>query len=500
MSSVASAYDRLHKRFHEIAILRSCSSLLEWDQETGMPPGGADWRATQLAWLSGRRHELITAPETADLLAEVEAGAGELAGVRATNVRGWRRILDREAKLPPSLVEEFARTTSLAQPAWAEARKTSDFRLFRPHLERIIHLCRERADAWGWKACRYDALLEEYEPGATTAELSQLMARLAPELSALGADAVERSARVSRDALAGHYPAAAQYVFNRQVAAAIGFDFTRGRIDTTTHPFCTSPGPGDVRLTTRYDESDFTVSLFGVLHEAGHGLYEQGLNAEEWGQPAGDSVSLGIHESQSRLWENHIGGSLAFWERWLAVAAQHFLDSGLGSITPAVAAAAAARVEPGFIRVEADEVTYDAHIVLRFELEQALISGDLSVDDLPGAWNERFAALLHLTVPDDARGCLQDIHWSAGLFGYFPTYTLGNLNAAQLMHAARQAMPDLDASLAAGEYAPLLGWLRENIHSRGQELLPGELIRQATGEPLQPRYFLDYLRCKFVEG
>ena len=491
-----SPYDSLHERFRQVALLRSTAAVLGWDQETYMPASGVAWRADQLAWLSGRGHEMSTAPEVGDWLAAAEAEMPAEDSVQATNLRGWQRSYDRATKLPVALVEEFTRTTSIAQNAWAEARKRSDFAAFQPHLEKLVDLTRRKADAWGWDACRYDALLDEYEPGARSADLAAVFAELEPQISALIGPAVEKAARWPKNLLEGHYPVAAQQAFNREVAEALGFDFAAGRIDTTTHPFCTGLGPGDTRLTTRYDEGDFTSSLYGVLHEAGHGMYDQGLNKAEWGQPAGEAVSLGIHESQSRLWENHIGGSVAFWEHWLPLAAHHFPH--LAKLTPEQVAGAAAQVQPSFIRVEADEVTYDLHIMLRFRLERALIEGDLAVADIPAAWNETFERLLGLKVPDDARGCLQDVHWSFGLFGYFATYTLGNLNAAQLMHRARAVVPGLDASLAAGDYAPLLTWLRENVHAHGQRFLPQDLMRHATGEPTRGECFLAHLRRKFV--
>lgn len=495
--SPTSAYDRLRQRFREIALLNSAAGVLHWDQETYLPSQGVPWRAEQLAYLSGQAHRLATAPEVGDWLAEAEASVPEDAAYpQRTNLRGWRRDYDRAVKLPPRLVEELSRATSLAQSAWAEARQKSDFALFLPHLDALVSLIRDKAAALSSGGCLYDALLDEYEPGAKGDELATLFRELGPQVSALIEPALARAARVPADTLAGHYPIDAQKAFNREVAEAIGFDFSRGRIDTTAHPFCTGLGPADTRLTTRYDESDFTSSLYGVLHEAGHGLYEQGLNADEWGLPAGASVSLGIHESQSRLWENHVGGSLEFWEKWLPRAAHYFPH--LASKRPEEVAATAARVQRSFIRVEADEVTYDLHIILRFEIERALIRGELKTADVPGVWKERFRALLGLEVPDDARGCLQDVHWSCGLFGYFATYTLGNLNAAQLMYHARQE-PDVAHALAAGEYAPLLTWLRTRIHSHGQRWLPQELMRQATGESTQNTYFLAHLRRKFVD-
>jgi carboxypeptidase Taq len=483
----------------EATLLRSAADALGWDQETNLPDDGVAWRGEQLAYLNGQRHRLTTCPEVGEWLATCEAaGAGSFpeSSIEETNLRGWRRAYDRATKLSVSLVEELTRTTSLAQSVWAKARQVSDFAMFQPHLGKLVVLTREKADAWGWQTCRYDALLDEYEMGARAADIATLFAELAPQISALVGPATEHARRFPHRLLSGSYPTAAQMAFNREVAEAIGFDFAAGRIDTSTHPFCSGLGPSDTRLTTRYDEKDFTTSLYGVLHEAGHGMYDQGLNKAEWGQPAGDAVSLGIHESQSRLWENHVGGSHLFWNTWLPRAAGHFPH--LAALEPAQVAGASAQVEPSFIRVEADEVTYDLHIILRFELERAMIEGDLAVADVPGAWNEKFERLLGLRVPDDRRGCLQDVHWSFGLFGYFATYTLGNLNAAQLMRAARLQVPEIEDSLAVGDYTELLGWLRKSIHVHGQRYEPQELMRHATGEPTQAPYFLDYLRKKFL--
>ncbi len=490
------AYQSLHRRFREVSLIRSTSSTLGWDQETYLPEKAGDWRADQLAWLSGQQHRLATSTDVGGWIAECEAQGFAADSAEGVNLRGWRRDYDLATKLPAEFVEELSRTTAQATHVWAEARKRSDFAHYQPMLEKLVRMVQEKADRLGWQACRYDALLDEYEPGAKTADLVELFAMLGPAQSALVGPATEVSARQPENLLAGGYPIAAQMAFNREVAEAFGFDFTAGRIDTTTHPFCTDLGPRDTRLTTRYDTADFLSSLYGVLHEAGHGLYSQGLNKAEWGYPAGDACSLGIHESQSRLWENHIGGSEVFWNHWLPRACHHFPH--LAKFTPAQVAAAARRVSPSFIRVEADEVTYDLHIILRFEIERRIVNGDLAVADIPAAWNEKFRELLGLTVPDNASGCLQDIHWSFAGFGYFATYTLGNLNASQLMRAARRQHPALDTELASGSYGTLLSFLRENIHAHGRRFTAPELMRQATGETTQAAYHLEYLRGKFL--
>jgi len=327
-------------------------------------------------------------------------------------------------------------------------------------------------------------------------QLRILFAELRPAIGSVLGAAVERSAAIPKDLLQGNYPIPAQQALNREVAAAIGFNFDAGRIDITTHPFCTTLGPADCRLTTRYNEQNFTQSFYGILHEAGHGLYEQGLRPEHYGTPLGSAASLGVHESQSRLWENHVGRSPAFWEYWHPVVCRHFPE--LKRLSPAQAAAAVNRVSLSFIRVEADQVTYDLHIILRFELELKLIEGQLAVADVPACWNEEFEKMLGLKVAKDSDGCLQDIHWSLGTLGYFPTYTLGNLNAAQLMRRAALDIPALSAELARGEYESLLGWLREKVHRHGQRHKPQQLMELATGEPTRSSYHVEYLRTKFA--
>lgn len=490
------SYAQLLARARECALLGSANAALQWDQETGMPPAALDWRAEQLGYLSGRAHRLWTAPEVGAWLGECEAGDPFAEGTaEAVNVRRWRRDYERAARLPTEFVEESEKTKAHAHEAWIAARRASEFPVFRPWLEQVLDLARRQADYLGYEASPYDALLEEYEPGARAADLLPVFDALRPELSALLGPAVEKSARVPADLLAGDYPEAAQAAFNREVAAAIGFDFKAGRIDVSAHPFCTRLGPSDHRLTTRYDRGNFLVSFYGVLHETGHALYEQGLDPAAFGTPAGSAASLGIHESQSRLWENLVGRAPEFWEHWLPRAAHHFPH--LARLTPEQMTAAANRVAPSFIRVEADQLTYDLHVILRFQLEKRLLEGELQAADVPAAWNEAFARSLGLTVPDDAHGCLQDVHWSLGLLGYFPTYTLGNLNAAQLFARARAERPAIPGELAAGRYDTLLGWLRERVHAPGQRWDGPALMASATGQPTAAADYVGYLRGKF---
>lgn len=492
-----SAYDNLLARARELALIQSASALLQWDQETFMPDQATAWRAEQLAHLVGLAHRLWTSPEVGAWIASCEDAGVDGGSVAAVNVREWRRNYDRATRLPADLVEDCARTEAQAHQAWVEARAAGDFSRFAPLLERLVDQARRKADLWGYPASRYDALLDAYEPGATAEQVDRLLEELAPSLAALAAEGV--AAQEARPAPAlppGPYPVQAQQALNREVAAALGFDFSAGRIDTAAHPFCTGLGPRDCRLTTRYDENDFTSSLFGVMHEAGHGLYDQGLPEEHFGTPRGEAVSLGIHESQSRLWENHVGRSRTFWEHWFPRACRHFPQLRVSSAESLWRHAN--RIQRSFIRVEADEVTYDLHIILRFRVERRLIEGSLSVAEVPAFWNEQFQLLLGLEVPDHARGCLQDIHWSMGGFGYFPTYTLGNLNAAQLMAAARKDLPSLDQDLGHGIYQPLLDWLRRHIHQPGMTHRAADLIHRVTGHAPKPEAHLRHLHNKVL--
>ena len=489
------SYDQVCALAREVSLINSSASVLSWDQETYMPDRGLGHRAHQLAYLTGKAHELATGKKFRTTLEKAEKEKRAFDSKEAANLREWRKELERAVRIPKNLVEEESEATSHGKAAWVEARKKSDYALFAPHLEKLLGIARKKAELWGYEGEPYDALLAGYEKGASTREIDKLFSGLKPELTQIARAAVESSKGVSPTALRGKYPIEKQQLLNREIAESLGFDFEVGRIDTTAHPFCTTLGAGDVRLTTRYDERDFTSSLFGVLHEAGHGMYEQGLLQEDFGLPSGTAVSLGIHESQSRLWENHVGRSRPFWEKWLPRAAEIFphlkkvtLDEFLRSIWKA---------EFSFIRVEADEATYDLHILLRFGLERRLVDGSLKVKDVPQAWNDGFEELFGMRPPDDARGCLQDIHWSMGGLGYFATYTLGNLNAAQLFAAAKKQRKIGD-SLARADYAPLLKWLRENVHAKGSLIMPRELIRSATGRETQPKWHLAHLRERFL--
>jgi carboxypeptidase Taq len=489
------AYETLCQLAREITLLGSSASVLGWDQETYLPAKGIAYRAQQIALLETRAHSLATGTRFRKLLDAAEKETFKKQSPQAANLREWRHQLERASRIPSALVSRFSEACSLAKQAWTEARKRSDFALFAPHLETLVDLSRRKIDLFGYTDEPYDALLESYERGARTRAIAKLFEALAPDISKLAQKAVLRSSLEKSHLPRGHYPIADQQTLNREIAHSLGFDLEAGRVDTTTHPFCTTLGPNDVRLTTRYDEADFTSSLLGVLHEAGHGMYEQGLPTADFGLPSGTAVSLGIHESQSRLWENHVGKSPAFWNRWFPRAQELFKP--LRKTPQETFLKALHRAEFSFIRVEADEATYDLHIFLRFELERQLLRGALAVKDVPEAWNASFGQLFGMTPPDDARGCLQDIHWSMGGFGYFATYTLGNLNAAQLFQTAMQDR-SIASAIQKAEYGPLLRWLRSQIHARGSTLLPGALMKSATGRDTESGPYLAHLRKRFL--
>jgi carboxypeptidase Taq len=492
------AYQELLRRSKESTLLGSCAHLLGWDERTYMPRLGSAHRADQIALLARMTHEMVTAPEIGQLLGEIERSdvIRDKDGPAAANVREIRRIYDRAVKIPKELVEEIARVSTRAQQIWQEAREKNDFPGFRPWLEKIVALKQREAQAIGYREAAYDALLDEYEPGATTAEITRIFSALRKELVPLIQSIIATGRQPRRDILEREYPTQQQESFSRAAAAAVGFDFEAGRLDVTAHPFCSGIGPGDCRITTRYHPNHFNDAFFGTLHEAGHGIYDQGLDSEHYGTPLGSPISLGIHESQSRLWENQVGRSRAFWEHFYSQARQRF-SSALADVSLDDFVFAVNDVRPSFIRVEADEATYNLHIILRFEMEQALINGELRGADVPAAWNEKFKQFFDLNPPTDKLGCLQDIHWSMGGLGYFPTYTLGNLYAAQFMESARHDLGDLDNDFRKGEFGRLKKWLNEKIHRGGQRYRAGDLCRRVTGKPLSHHPFLAYLRNKY---
>ena len=493
----STAYSELIRHLKEARLLESVGSVLGWDERTYMPAKGSAHRAEQMALMARMTHEQLAAPRIGEWLAELERSdlVKDPESDSAVNIRETRRMYDRAVKIPKELVEELARVTTRAQMIWQEARKANDFPAFEPWLDKIIRLKKQEADAIGYKDSPYDALLDEYEPGATAAEITQVFAELRKDLVPLVSAIAASGKQAPKEILDRDFPVDKQAEFGKEAAARIGFDFHAGRLDVTTHPFCSGVGPGDCRLTTRYNPRHFTDGFFGILHEAGHGIYDQGLDPDHFGTPRGMAISLGIHESQSRLWENQVGRSRAFWDYFLPKAKRAF--PSLADVKHDDFVFAINDVRPSFIRVEADEATYNLHIILRFEMEQDLVKGNLKVADVPDAWNQKFNKALGLTPPTAALGCLQDIHWSMGGLGYFPTYTLGNLYAAQFMEQARRDLGDLDADFRKGEFSRLKGWLGDNIHRQGQRYHAGDLCRRITGKPLSHKPLLAYLRGKY---
>ena len=461
-----------------------------------MPRNGVRHRAEQRALLAGLVHDRGTDPRYEVLLSALDGSAlvSDPESPSAATVREIRRAFDRECRLPRKLVEEWARVTAMSQQAWAEARRRDDYPSFAPWLERIFALAREKSDAIGHDGERYDALLDDFEPGMTTDRLKVLFADLSPRIAPLLASL--RGAPAPPNLLTREFPVGRQKLFAESTAATLGFGPDGGRLDVSQHPFCSMIGPGDVRIALRYHPRDFGQGFFALLHELGHALYDQGLDPAHYGTPMGDAASLGMHESQSRMWENHVGRSEGFWQHFYPILRTDFLEP-LHDVTLEEFRAATNHVAPGPIRVNADEVTYDLHIAIRFELELALLSGDLRAGELPGAWNELYERHLGIRPASDREGCLQDIHWSEGLIGYFPTYTLGNIYAAQLFAAAEKQVGPLEESFARGEFLPLREWLGEHVHQHGRRWPVATLVERATGKAPDASYLVESLARRY---
>ncbi len=483
----------------EAAVLHSAADALEWDERTGMPVAAGDYRAQQVSTLRAAVHRLKIDKEYGEqlqILAD-QLGSQDPHGDVAATVRLLLRDWTHDCKLPTELVERVAGATVRGQQSWDNARRKDDYSLFRNVLVEIVDLKQEVGQrlAEGTERTTYEALLDEYEPDASERGIQEVFEAVRGPLVDLIGRIRDADRRPDLDILKREYAIDAQRGFGQGVAGRIGFDFQRGRLDETSHPFCTTLGPHDCRILTRYDTHWLPGGLFGTLHEAGHGLYEQGLRTDWFGLPPGSYVSLGIHESQSRLWENQVGRSRPFWE-WLYPEAQRTFSQSLADVTLDDFYFAVNSVQPSLIRVEADEATYNLHILIRFELERRLIDGSLSADDLPAAWNDRYQSDLGIRPPSDAHGVLQDVHWSAGLFGYFPTYTLGNLASAQLFDAAETQLGDLGDLFRRGDFQPLRDWLRENVHHHGRCYSGNELVQRATGASLSAESLLRYLKDK----
>jgi carboxypeptidase Taq len=494
----------LQAHFRPIAHLNSAASLLSWDQETYMPSGGGEARAEQIATLHGLVHERLTGDETAALLNRwLDLSTGRpLIGPRDTVssalLRETWRDYSKAKELPNEFVRRLSRTCSLAQQVWVQAKTQNDFRKFLPHLQEIISFKKEEAAYRGATSNPYDALLDLYEPGATTAQLTQLFDRLKAALLPLLSRILESPVQPPEIAVQQGYDTDRQLALGRTVLAAMGYDFDRGRLDVSAHPFTTSFHPTDVRVTTRLSQHNFTGSLFSCIHEGGHGLYDQGLPSLYYGTPLGEAISLGIHESQSRLWENCVGRSRPFWQHFFPVLQKSFPLETKGLSLDGLYAALN-RVQPSYIRVEADELTYNLHILMRFELERDMINNGVPAEALPELWRDKMRTYFGIVPPTDREGVLQDVHWSIGAIGYFPTYTLGNLYAAQFFAQARRDLPDMLERIARGDLVCLKQWLGQKIHQWGRMYTAEELVRQVTGAPLTLTYFIKYLEEKYAD-
>jgi carboxypeptidase Taq len=487
----------LLERWSEFQDLSRALSVLEWDQETQLPAGGAAARANHIATLASVAHEKLVSREFRSALKKAEK-LPRLTAKEQAMTREARREHRRAAKIPSDLVHAVAIAESRGLAAWRKTYRTNRWSGFVKPLTELVRLKRRVADAVGYRDVPYDALLDVYEPGATVKELDPLLGELREATAALLRKIGRSKRRPDRRILRRHYPQAEQLAFGRKVVEAIGFELDKGRIDLSTHPFCTGFDPGDVRLTTRVFEKHLPACLFGLIHEAGHGLYEQGLDPKLTRTPIGNPISLGVHESQSRLWENLVGRGRPFWRHFLPRLKRVF-PRQLEGVKLDDFHFAINEVMPSFIRVEADEVTYNLHIVLRYEIEKDLVNGRIRPRDLPALWNAQMKKLFGISPRRDSEGVLQDIHWGMGLFGYFPTYSLGNLYSAQIYRKAQKDLPELEGKIAKGDLVPLRDWLRKKIHRWGRMYPAADLIRRATGAKPSPRPFVEYVNAKYGE-
>jgi carboxypeptidase Taq len=482
----------LLKRAH---LLGTVNGILGWDEQVNLPPDSADLRAEQLALMAELQHGAASDPRVGELLEMLESRREGLSGDQRVVLRCARRDYDRVVKLPPEFVREKARHSSEAFHAWARCRAAADFPSYIPYLEKHLQLAKQEAGYLGFAAAPYDYMVDRNDPGMTAAVIDRLFGELKVGLVPLVREIVSSPVKAQSGIFRG-FPVGAQRAFLHLVTERLGFNYRRGRIDVSLHPFCEGSG-ADIRMTTRFDENNPLNSLFSAIHESGHGMYEQGLRLEHQGTPLSQAVGMGVHESQSRLWENQVARSRGFWQ-YFEPRMRDAFPAQLGAISTNELYLAVNAVEPTLIRVDADEVTYNLHIILRFELEKRLFAGTLAVADLPAAWTELADELLGLTPPNDREGVLQDVHWSGGMFGYFPSYCLGNMMASQLWYKAQGDLPGLDDDFARGDFSRLLGWLRRNIHEQGRRHDTQELVKVVTGEPLTPTHLLRYLRERYL--
>ena len=492
--------EKFKKELLEISYLGSAVAVLHWDQEVNMPPKGNELRAKIIANLVGELHNKFTSNsfEKSLLILKKKFDAGKLNDEDSCIIREVWREFSREKKLPLKFVKDLAETTSRAQMIWAEAREKNDFNIFLPELKKIVELKRKEAKLVGYKNSPYNALLDTYEPYMNVEEIEMIFSELKDFLIPFLQKIKKSKVKINGNILKGNFPIEKQIKFNEFIAGKLGFDFEAGRLDKSTHPFTIGMHPEDVRITTRYNKKDLLHSVASTIHESGHALYDQGLPIEGFGTPLVDSISLGIHESQSRMWENILGKSEIFWQYFYPKLQKEFPDH-FGKIKFEDFYQAINIVKPSLIRTEADEVTYNLHIILRFEIEKDLIEGSIAVEDLPKIWNDKFKEYFGISVPSDSMGVLQDVHWSGGMIGYFPTYTLGNLYSAQFFEVAKRDILNLEKEVKKGQFGHLLEWLRKNIHIHGKLFSAEELVEKVTGEKLSSKHFIDYLEKKYSE-
>lgn len=490
-------FEKLKKILWQVSDLENAARLLGWDQQTYMPPGGEGARGNQMGTLKSLAHQKYTSDEVGRLLEELESYEDELDpdSVEARFIQVTRREYDKKTRVPPEYYDEFSRVTTRAHSAWEEARESDDFAQFQPHLSKIVNMRKKYAEYFAPYDHVYDPLLDDYEPGMKTETVRGIFSKLRP-LQVELIQHIQETEQVEDDFLHQHFDEKVQLDFGEEVVTEFGYDWKRGRQDKATHPFTTHFGVGDVRITTRVNPQFLNTALFGTLHEAGHAIYQQGISPDLDRTPLGMGASLAIHESQSRLYENLVGRSYPFWRHFYPRLQEAF-PTQLGHVDLDTFYKGINKVEPSLIRVEADEATYNLHIMLRLELEIALMEGTLQGPDLPEAWNARMEEYLGLSPPTDREGVLQDIHWSSGLMGYFPTYSLGNLISVQLWDAMEEDIPDLEDQISQGMFSNLLAWLREKIHRHGKKYQPQELVQRATGSGIDPEPYLKYLKDKF---
>jgi carboxypeptidase Taq len=493
---VDAAFQELKRRLAEVYDVGKALGVLAWDQRTQMPPGGAPARAEQLGTLSRIAHELFVSEEIGRLLEELRSYEGSLDydSDEASLIRMTRRDYEKASRVPADLSAEMSRAAALAQHVWEQARRDSDYESFRPHLEKNLELRRRYVACFEPAAEDYDVLLDDYEPGMTTAEVRATFDTLKAGLVPLIEEIREREPAVDDSFLHGDFPVERQHEFEREVLSAFGFTSENWRMDETVHPFASNSSPDDIRLTTRHHE-DSLSSVFATMHEFGHGLYEHGVDRSLDRTPLARGASLGLHESQSRTWENLVGRSLPFWQHFYP-RLQGLFPAQLGGVDVDGFYRAVNRVRPSLIRIEADEATYNLHVILRFELEQDLLAGTIDLRDLPEAWDAKVLEYLGIEVPDVADGVLQDTHWASGHLGYFPTYSLGNVISLQIWERLRLDLPDVDKRIGHGEFGPLREWLREHLHRSGRKFMPGETLERVVGTGLDPGPYMHYLRVK----